>query len=91
MELKRTAGVQSMVDRPSIRIGGDFELSVPLETLGMAPRKGMEVLGDVSLLRGDHRQTIERIYWNNLDTLLVSDLFSEAAIRPDHWGLSRFD
>lgn len=69
---------------------GDFEFSVPLEVLGLRPEKGVEILGDLGILRGDGAQTTRRIYWNNLDTGLVSDLPSEARLRPSNWGIWRF-
>ena len=69
---------------------GDFEFSVPLGVLGLRPEKGVEILGDLGILRGDGAQTTRRIYWNNLDTGLVSDLPSEARLRPRNWGVWRF-
>ena len=42
----------------------------------------MESLGDLGVPRGQSGQTVQRIYWNNLDTLLVSDLPSEARLQP---------
>ncbi len=69
---------------------GDFEFSVPLGVLGLRPQKGAEILGDLGILRGDGAQTTRRIYWNNLDTGLVSDIPSEARLRPSNWGVWRF-
>jgi hypothetical protein len=69
---------------------GDFEFSLPLEVLGLRPKKGLEILGDLGVLRGDGAQTTRRIYWNNLDTALVSDLPSEARLRPTNWGVWQF-
>jgi hypothetical protein len=69
---------------------GVFEFSVPLGVLGLRPEKGAEILGDLGILRGDGAQTTRRIYWNNLDTGLVSDLPSEARLRPTNWGVWRF-
>lgn len=66
---------------------GDYELSIPLAVLRFDPRHGVEVLGDLGVLRGDGAQTTSRVYWNNLDTGLVSDVPSEARLRPDHWGV----
>jgi hypothetical protein len=69
---------------------GDFELSVPLEVLGLRPEVGAEIIGDLGLLRGDGVQTTRRLYWNNRDTSLISDLPSEARLRPSNWGLWKF-
>jgi hypothetical protein len=66
---------------------GDFELSLPLEILGLRPVVGAEILGDLGLLRGDGSQTTQRIYWNNLATTLVSDIPSEARLEPGNWGI----
>ena len=69
---------------------GDFEFSVPLEVLGLHPERGSEILGDLGLLEGDGAQTTRRIYWNNLDTGLVSDIPSEARLRSTNWGIWKF-
>ena len=66
---------------------GDYEVSVPLEVLGLRPEPGAELLGDLGLLMGDGAQTTRRIYWNDRDTGLVSDLPSEARLRPPNWGI----
>ena len=71
--------------------GHDGDLvSVPLGVLGLHPERGAEVLGDLGLLQGDGAQTTRRIYWNNLDTGLVSDIPSEARLRPTNWGVWKF-
>ncbi len=69
---------------------GDYEISIPLDRLGLVPEKGREILGDLGILRGRSGQTVQRIYWNNGDTLLVSDLPSEARLQPARWGVWRF-
>ncbi len=70
---------------------GDFELSVPLDRLGLDVQKGQEILGDLGILRGQGGQTVQRIYWNNRDSLLVSDLPGEARLQPRRWGVWRFE
>ena len=70
--------------------GGDVEISVPLELLGVKPVVGRDLGADLGLLRGDGAQTIQRLYWNNLDTLLVSDIPSEARLQSGNWGRFRF-
>ncbi len=70
---------------------GDYEVGFPLDQIGLVPEKGREILGDIGILRGQSGQTVQRIYWNNLDTLLVSDLPSEARLQPGRWGVWKFD
>lgn len=66
--------------------GGDVEISVPLDLLGLTPDPVQAVRADLGILRGDGAQVIQRLYWNNLDTLLVSDIPSEARLQPENWG-----
>jgi hypothetical protein len=67
---------------------GDFKISVPLAALGlMAPAAGQEFVGDIGLLRGDGAQTTQRLYWNNQDTEMVSDVPGEARLQPGNWGI----
>ena len=72
------------------QLGGDVEISIPLEVLGLKPTLGGEISADIGLLRGDTAQTIQRLYWNNLDTLIVSDIPSEARLQPRNWGIWKF-
>ncbi len=39
------------------------------------------------VLRGNRSQTIQRQYWNNLNTAFVSDVPSEARLQPRNWGI----
>ena len=69
---------------------GEFVVSAPLAVLGLPPLKtGQELLGDIGLLRGDGAQTTQRLYWNNQDVGLVSDVPGEARLRPRNWGVWR--
>ena len=70
--------------------GGNAEFSVPLSALSFSPKAGESVLADFGILRGDGAQTIQRIYWNNLNTSIVSDIPSEARLQPANWGLWTF-
>jgi hypothetical protein len=63
---------------------------VPLSTLGLIIKPQKSLLGDLGLLRGNGAQTIQRLYWNNLDTAIVSDIPSEARLQPGNWGLFKF-
>jgi hypothetical protein len=66
--------------------GANYEISVPLQLLGMKPEQESTILGDIGVLRGDGSQTIQRLYWNNLNTAIVSDIPSEARLQPINWG-----
>lgn len=71
--------------------GGDIELSIPLATLGLKDTKiGATLLGDLGLLRGTGAITTQRLYWNNLNTSICSDVPSEARLQPANWGTLRF-
>ena len=68
---------------------GIFEFSIPLATLGFAPVSGQSIRGDIGLLRGNGGQTLQRVYWSNKASGIVSDIPSEAELSPQFWG--RFD
>jgi hypothetical protein len=65
---------------------GEFELSIPLATLGLKPEPGLALRGDVGVLRGSEFQTTQRAYWTNKATGLTSDIPSEAELTPRLWG-----
>ena len=69
--------------------GGDYLFAVPLQTLGLTPGNGRDLLADVGILRGNGAQTVQRVYWNNLNTSVVSDIPSEARLQPGNWGTLR--
>ncbi len=73
-----------------VQDGGNVEFSVPLSSLGLAPKVDESVLADFGILRGNGTQTIQRLYWNNLNTNIVSDIPSEARLQPANWGLWTF-
>jgi hypothetical protein len=70
---------------------GVYELSLPLEVLGLSPGKGQTLRGDIGLLRGNGFETLQRSYWSNKASGLVSDLPSEAELTPRLWGIWRFE
>jgi hypothetical protein len=69
---------------------GNYEFSVPLKVLGLKPARGKEILADVGVLRGKEGRTVQRVHWNNTDTVLVSDIPSEARLQPARWGVLQF-
>jgi len=69
---------------------GSYEFSVPLAVLGLKPRAGLMIRGDVGILRGDGFRTIQRVYWQNKATGITSDVPSEAALAPLLWGRWQF-
>ncbi len=63
-----------------------YELAIPLELLGLDPKPGQKLKFDVGILRGDGIQTLQRVYWRNRASGLVSDIPSEAELIPALWG-----
>ena len=66
--------------------GGNYLLAVPLELLGLQPGDGLTLRGDIGVLRGNGGETIQRLYWHNKATTLISDVPSEAELAPASWG-----
>lgn len=69
---------------------GLFEMSIPLSVLGLKPEAGKSIKGDVGLLRGNGFQTMQRVYWQNKATGLISDVPGEAMLTPQLWGRLQF-
>jgi len=69
---------------------GDFECSIPLETLGLKPTPGLKLKGDTGILRGNGFQTHYRVYWSNKATAITADVPSEAQLSPALWGTFGF-
>lgn len=69
---------------------GDYEISVPLDTLGLQPVAGMQIRGDIGTIRGDGNINVARNYWSNKATGIVSDEPSEARLVPARWGIFHF-
>ena len=67
------------------------EAAIPWALLGAAPKPGAEARIDFGVLFGDPRGTgtSVRAYWENRDTQIVSDIPSEAALKPANWGIFR--
>ena len=69
---------------------GNYEFSVPLSVLGLRPRAGESLSGDIGILRGNGSETTARVYWHNKATSIVSDVPSEAQLTPQLWGKLEF-
>lgn len=69
-----------------VGVAGDYELSVPLSVLGLKATPGLQLRGDVGILRGNGFQTTQRVYWSNKATAIVADVPSEAMLMPSLWG-----
>ncbi|MDX9866756.1 MAG: hypothetical protein RBT78_02410 [Kiritimatiellia bacterium] len=69
-----------------------LEAAVPLEAIGLDPAALGETRGDVGRVLSDQTGTraASRVYWANKNTVIMSDLPSEAALQPNLWGLFRF-
>jgi hypothetical protein len=65
---------------------GNYEISIPLEKLGLKPEAGQIIKGDIGILRGDGGQTLQRVYWANKATGITADVPSEAELTPKLWG-----
>ncbi len=85
VDFDRVTDISAQVTLTSDGKGG-WQFSVPLSVLGLTPRSGQEIAADIGLLRGNAGQTTQRLYWNNQDALIVSDLPSEARLAPGEWG-----
>jgi len=69
---------------------GNFEFSIPVDTLGLKVEPGMMLKGDIGLLRGNGFQTVHRAYWANKATGITADVPSEAMLTPQLWGKWQF-
>lgn len=73
-------------DSSNVLIAAYYEFSIPLTTLGLTPAEEQTIQADLGILRGSAGQTIQRVYWNNKATAIVSDVPSEAQLTPNLWG-----
>ena len=65
----------------------NYALRIPLSLVGLRPRRGGTLRGDIGVLRGQNGATVARVYWSNKATAIVSDVPSEAALAPQNWGV----
>lgn len=78
------------VDAPKRRYV--VETVIPFAALGINPRKGLSLRGDVGATHGDKSgtDTALRSHWSNQQTGLVNDEVFELMMRPGNWGVLRF-
>jgi hypothetical protein len=69
---------------------GNYELSIPLATLGLLPQPRAGIKGDLGILRGNGFQTLQRVYWANKASGITADVPSEAELTPRLWGRWEF-
>jgi hypothetical protein len=68
-----------------------YEFSIPLSRLGLKLTAGESIRGDIGVLRGNGRTTLQRSYWRNKSAALTSDIPSEAELLPRLWGVMTFE
>lgn len=68
--------------------GYRLEASIPLASLGLAPKAGATIRGDIGFISSDAAGAINvaRTYWSNQNTNLVNDEPFEALFKPSAWG-----
>jgi hypothetical protein len=91
----RTITFDRVRPAPAVRLatgpiaGGAFlEAAIPWRLLGVQPRPGLKLRGDVGALFADSggTTTVSRQYWSNRATGLVNDIPGEAELTPALWG-----
>jgi hypothetical protein len=67
--------------------------TIPWTTLGITPKPGLTVRGDVGVLFSDQTgtATAERRQWADPETNVVNDIPSEAEFHPARWGMWRLE
>ena len=84
VERLKDARVEAKVSSSGYRL----EAAIPWRALGVTPRPGLKLRGDVGIIssnvRGD--ANVARTYWANQATNLVNDLPLEAWLYPASWG-----
>ena len=89
---KRFASVTPLAVKATVGVkpgtGYVIEVALPMAILGIAPKPGLELSGDLGFILSDTAGTINsaRLYWSDHDTNLVNDEPLEAWLRPGAWG-----
>jgi len=73
--------------------GYTLEAAVPLGAIGLDPKRTPRLRGDVGRVLSDQTGTraVDRVYWSDQSTKIVSDVPSEAAVHPNLWGTFEFE
>jgi hypothetical protein len=75
-------------------VKGEYELSLPLAALGIQPKPGMELRGDVGVVIPveDWRDAeyMHRVFWHDTSVRHIADVVGEAMLRPALWGTWKF-
>jgi len=94
-----TTKFDRVVPAPDVQIAvGDLkdgyclEAAIPLKTLGLTIHHNLQLKMDWGILVSGPQGTevLQRCYWANPLTAIVSDEAAEAMLHPDLWGLVRF-
>ncbi|HCE46956.1 MAG TPA: hypothetical protein DET40_25700 [Lentisphaeria bacterium] len=69
------------------------EAALPLKSIGLEPKPGMKIRGDVGFISSDANGMINtaRTYWSNKHTNLVNDEPQESWLFPETWGEFSFE
>ena len=69
------------------------EAAIPLEALGLHPKSGEALRGDlgVTFNEASGTRTKLRSYWANQQTGLVDDVVFELQVSPENWGTMTFE
>lgn len=88
----RMADVRDVSSRVRLaQDGGNYELAVPLEVLGLKIDSGTTTPGDIGVVVGDGNEARARFYWSNKASSMTSDIPTEARLLPVEWGVWRFE
>lgn len=70
-----------------------IEAAIPLAVLGLTPKPGMKLSGDLGATYGNPAgdDTVVRSYWSNQATDFVADEVWELTIEPKNWGVFNFE
>ncbi len=85
------SAVEEITDQVKLaQEGGNYEVSIPMQVIGMTPKDGMKTKGDIGVLTGEGGNTTNRYYWNNKGASMVSDIPTESRLTPQEWGIWTF-